>query len=204
MTINNYKLVEVLSSLCDKNDVISPGMSSICATHIFQSWKTTYGQRFSYAGAMGAMGTGIPGAIGACIATSKRTICVNGDGGFQLNIQELEVVRRLKLNIKFFALNNGGYLAIQNTQKKYFNGHFVGCKAPDLTLPPLKKIADVYDLKYYLLEDEKELQSICKQALSGNEPCLVEVIESENQETVMRVETKIVDGRPVSGKFEEV
>jgi acetolactate synthase-1/2/3 large subunit len=153
---------------------------------------------------MGAMGTGIPGAIGACIAAGKRTICVNGDGGFQLNIQELEVVRRLKLNIKFFALNNGGYLAIQNTQKKYFNGHFVGSTEPDLTLPPLKKIADVYDLKYYLLEDEKELQSICKQALSGNESCLVEVIESENQETVMRVETKIVDGRPVSGKFDEV
>jgi acetolactate synthase-1/2/3 large subunit len=163
-----------------------------------------FGQRFSYAGAIGAMGTGIPGAIGACIATGKRTICVNGDGGFQLNIQELEVVRRLKLNIKFFVLNNGGYGAIVNTQNKYFNGHYVGCKAPDLTLPSLKKIADVYDLKYYLLEDEKDVQSICKQALSGNEPCLVEVIESENQETVMRVETKIVDGKPVSGKFEEV
>jgi acetolactate synthase-1/2/3 large subunit len=153
---------------------------------------------------MGAMGTGIPGAIGACIAAGKRTICVNGDGGFQLNIQELEVVRRLKLNIKFFVLNNGGYAAILNTQRKYFDSHYVGANEPDLTLPPLKKIADVYDLKYYLLEDEKDVQSICKQALSGNEPCLVEVIESVDQYTVMRVETKIVDGRPVSGKFEEV
>jgi len=204
MTINNYKLVEVLSSLCDKNDVISPGMSSICATHIFQSWKTTYGQRFSYAGAMGAMGTGIPGAIGACIATGKRTICVNGDGGFQLNIQELEVVRRLKLNIKFFVLNNGGYGAIVNTQNKYFNSRYVGCKAPDLTLPSLKKIADVYDLKYYLLEDEKDVKSICKQVLAGQEPCLVEVIESDQQETVMRVETRMVDGKPVSMRFDEV
>ena len=202
--INNYKLIDTLSDLCTKDDIISPGMSSTCATHIFQSWRVKFGQRFSYAGAIGAMGTGIPGAIGACIATGKRTICVNGDGGFQLNIQELEVVRRLKLNIKFFVLNNGGYLAIQNTQNKYFEGRHVGSKAPDLTLPSLKKIADVYDLKYYLLEDEKDVQSICKQALSGNEPCLVEVIESENQETVMRVETKIVDGKPVSGKFEEV
>ena len=202
--INNYKLISTLSDLCTKDDIISPGMSSTCAVHIYQSWRVKFGQRFSYAGAMGAMGTGIPGAIGACIATGKRTICVNGDGGFQLNIQELEVVRRLKLNIKFFVLNNGGYLAIQNTQKKYFNGNFVGSKEPDLTLPPLKKIADVYDLKYYLLEDEKDVQSICKQALLGNEPCLVEVIENADQETVMRVGSKMVDGVPTSGGFEEV
>jgi thiamine pyrophosphate-dependent acetolactate synthase large subunit-like protein len=73
-----------------------------------------------------------------------------------------------------------------------------------LTLPPLKKIADVYDLNYYLLEDEKDVQSICKQALSGNEPCLVEVIESVDQYTVMRVGTRIVNGVPTSGRFEEV
>jgi hypothetical protein len=59
-------------------------------------------------------------------------------------------------------------------------------------------------LKYYLLEDEKDLQSICKQALSGNDPCLVEVIEPVNQETVMRVESRMIDGKPTSGSFAEV
>ena len=202
--INNYLLIDTLSNLSTKDDVISPGMSSTCATHIFQSWRCKFGQRFSYAGAMGAMGTGIPGAIGACIATSKRTICVNGDGGFQLNIQELEVVRRLKLNIKFFVLNNGGYAAIMNTQRKYFDSHYVGANKPDLTLPPLNKIADVYGLKYYLLEHEKDVQSICKQALSYDGAVLVEVIESDLQDTVMRVKSKMIDGKPVSGSFTDV
>ena len=101
-------------------------------------------------------------------------------------------------------MNNGGYLAIQNTQKKYFDGRLVGSKEPDLTLPSLKKIADVYDLKYYLLENEKDVQSICKQVLAGQEPCLVDVIESDQQETVMRVETRMVDGKPVSMRFDEV
>ncbi len=201
--INNYKLISTLSDLCTKDDIISPGMSGNGVCHLFQAWKTKFGQRFTFAGALGAMGSE-PIAIGACIATGKRTICLTGEGGFQMNVQELEVVRRLKLPIKFFVINNGGYGSIVNTQNKYFNGHYVGCKAPDLTLPPLKKISDVYDLKYYLLENEKDVQSICKQALSGNESCLVEVIESENQETVMRVESKIVNGVPVSGKFEEV
>jgi acetolactate synthase-1/2/3 large subunit len=201
--INNYKLISTLSDLCTKDDVISPGMSGNGVCHLFQSWKTKFGQRFTFAGATGSMGAE-PMAIGACIATGKRTICLTGDGGFQMNVQELEVVRRLKLPIKFFVINNGGYGSIINTQNKYFEGRYVGCKEPDLTLPSLRKIADVYDLKYYLLEDEKELQSICKQALSGNEACLVEVIEPVDQYTVMRVGSRMVDGVPTSGKFEEV
>jgi acetolactate synthase-1/2/3 large subunit len=151
------------------------------------------------------MGAGLPIAIGSAYATGKRVVYVGGDGCFQLNIQELEVVRRDKLNIKMFILNNGGYGSIVNTQNKYFEGRYVGStEKSGLTLPSLKKIADVYDLKYYLLEKEKDVQSICKQALSGNEACLVEVIESVDQETVMRVGSRMVDGVPTSGKFEEV
>ena len=202
--INNYKLINTLSDLCTKDDVISPGMSGIGACQLYQSFKVKYGQRFTFAGATGSMGAE-PMAIGACIATGKRTICLTGDGGFQMNFQELEVVSREKLPIKYFVVNNGGYGSIVNTQNKYFEGRYVGStEKSGLTLPPLKKIADVYGFKYYLLENEDMLQSTCKQALSGNEPCLVEVIESENQETVMRVESRMADGKPVSGKFEEV
>ena len=58
------------------------------------------GQRIVNAPGLGAMGTGLPGTIGGCLASGrKRTICVNGDGGFQLNIQELETVRRLKASL---------------------------------------------------------------------------------------------------------
>ena len=61
------------------------------------------------------------GAGGACLASGrKRTICVDGDGGFQLNIQELETVARLKLPIKFFVINNQGYASIRAMQKNYF------------------------------------------------------------------------------------
>jgi acetolactate synthase-1/2/3 large subunit len=164
-----------------------------------------YGQRFPYAGAMGGMGAGFPIAIGCAYATGKRVIYVGGDGCFQLNSQELEVVKRDKLNIKIFIINNGGYGSIMNTQRKYFDGRYVGSNEKSgLTLPPLEKIAKVYDMKYYRIENEKDVQSICKQALSGNDPCLVEVMEGDEYQVVMRVESKIVNGVPVSGKFEEV
>jgi acetolactate synthase-1/2/3 large subunit len=202
--INNYKLIDTLSDLCTKDDIISPGMSGIGVCQLLQAWKVKFGQRFTFAGALGAMGSE-PMAIGACIATGKRTICLTGDGGFQMNFQELEIVRREKLPIKYFVINNGGYGSIVNTQNKYFEGRYVGStEKSGLTLPSLKKIADVYDLKYYLLENEKDVQSICKQALAGQEPCIVEVIESVDQETVMRVGTRMENGKPVSGTFATV
>ena len=69
------------------------------------------GSEWVNAPGLGAMGTGLPGAIGACLASGrKRVVCVVGDGGFQLNIQELETVRRLNLPIKYFVLCNGGYV----------------------------------------------------------------------------------------------
>jgi acetolactate synthase-1/2/3 large subunit len=205
MTVNTYRLVDTLSDLCTKDDVISPGMSGNGACHLFQSWRVKYGQRFSYAGAMGAMGTGIPGSIGACLGSGRRrTICINGDGGFQLNIQELEDVRRMQLPIKYFVLNNGGYGAIMNTQRMYFDSRYVGSTEPELTLPPLDRIAHVYDFKYLLIKEDADCYAICKQALGDSLPCLVEVMVSDKQETVMRVGRKIVDGVPVSMEFGEV
>lgn len=203
--INNYHLIDALSDLCDKDDVIAPGMSSICVQHTFQAWRVKYGQRFTCALAMGAMGTGIPAAIGACLASGRRrTICLNGDGGFQLNIQELEVVKRLALPIKFFVISNGGYLAIMNTQRKYFEGRYVGSRAPDYSVPDIRAVAEAYGIKTHIIEFEDDIKPVCKQALSDSLPCVVEVIESDEQETVMRVGSKMVNGAPVSGKFEDV
>lgn len=204
--INSYHLIDVLSDLCKQDDVISPGASSNCATHTYQAWRVKYGQVFTYLGAMGAMGTGIPTAIGACLASGrKRTICLNGDGGFQLNIQELEVVRRLALPIKFFVLNNGGYGAIMNTQRKYFEGRYVGANDESgLTLPDVRAVAEAYGIKTYIIEIDGDIKPVCKQALSDSLPCVVEVIVSDEEETVMRVGSKMVDGKPVSMKFEDI
>jgi acetolactate synthase-1/2/3 large subunit len=94
------------------------------------------------------MGFGIPAAIGGCVASgNKRTICIDGDGGFVMNVQELEVVHRLNLPIKFFVLNNGGYVSIQNTQKTFFNGNFVASSVSSgLTLPCVSSIAKAFGI----------------------------------------------------------
>ena len=67
------------------------------------------------------MGFGLPGAIGACFANNReKTICISGDGGLQMNIQELQTLVHYKLPIILFVLNNGGYLTIMLMQQKSF------------------------------------------------------------------------------------
>ena len=91
--VNTYVLVDVLSDVCKEDDVLAPGSSGACSDIFLQSFRMKRGQRVVNSPSLGAMGTGLPGTIGTCLASGRRrTICVNGDGGFQLNIQDLETV----------------------------------------------------------------------------------------------------------------
>ena len=96
-----------------------------------------------------------PAAIGAALASSRRVICITGDGCLQMNIQELATVVKNKLNIKIFVLNNDGYLLIRHTQKKYFGAKGVNGESPKtgLGFPNLWSIAEAYGIKY---EDDIE------------------------------------------------
>ncbi len=88
--VNMYVLMEVLSNEVALDDIIVPGSSGPCANIMMQAWRVKDGQKFVFAPALGAMGFGLPNSIGACLAGGgRRTINVNGDGGFQLNIQEV-------------------------------------------------------------------------------------------------------------------
>ena len=137
--MNDYVLIDVLSDEMTKNDLFIPGSSGACSERTMQAMRGKTGLRIFNSEGLGSMGFGIPAAIGGCIASGKkRTICIDGDGGFVMNIQELEIVQRLGLPIKFFVLNNGGYVSIQNTQKNYFNGNYVASSASSgLTLPDI-------------------------------------------------------------------
>lgn len=122
------------------------------------------------------MGNGLPAAIGGAYATGKKVVCVNGDGGFVMNIQELEVVHRDKLPIKFFILDNQGYSTIRGTQMNVFKGHFVGCSPESgLTIGNIKKIAEAYAIKTFVINSFDEMDAVVTEALNYDGPCLVNV-----------------------------
>jgi len=142
--VNTYVLIDVLSDLCAPEDVLAPGSSGACSDIFLQCFRLKQGQRVVNSPSLGAMGTGLPGTIGTCLASGRRrTICVNGDGGFQLNIQDLETVRRLSLPIKYFILCNGTYASIIGSQRNHFEGRLVGSDpSSHLTLPDVRKVAE--------------------------------------------------------------
>ena len=129
------------------------------------------------------MGYGLPASIAVCLGGGRRrTVCVDGDGGFQFNIQELETVARLGLPIKFFVLNNDGYASIRTSQANFFGKAGIGCdKDTDLTVPDISKIAGAYGLSAAIIEDQSDLRQQVRRVLDmpGAVVCDVRVIPNE-------------------------
>jgi acetolactate synthase I/II/III large subunit len=205
--VNNYVLIDVLSDEMQANDLLIPGSSGACSEITMQAFRVKKGMRIFNSQGLGSMGFGVPASIGGCIASNgKRTVCIDGDGGFQMNIQELETVRRLDLPIKFFVLNNNGYGSIRSTQQAYFERRFVGSEASSgLTLADTAKIAAAYDLPFVSITSHADMRQKVKQILETPGPVVCEVDITENQYTAPRVSSsKKADGTMESKLMEDL
>ncbi|HPL68461.1 MAG TPA: thiamine pyrophosphate-binding protein [Smithellaceae bacterium] len=176
--VNPYMLIDVLSREATSDDVINPCCAGTAAEYNFQAFKIKENQKFITNHGLGPMGFELPGSIGACLANHrKRTICVAGDGGFQLNIQELETLRRLNLPVKIFIMNNNGYSSIRTMQETHFGGHHVGNDpSSGLTLPDIISVAGAYRIKAIRIHDASELQAKVKEALEFPGPVVCDVM----------------------------
>ena len=205
--VNPYVLVETLSEQCMAEDVLAPGSSGACSDIFLQCFQMKAGQRVVNSPSLGAMGTGLPGAIGSCLASGRRrTICVNGDGGFQLNIQELEMVRRLNLPIKYFVWCNGTYASIIAAQRNHFKGHLVGSDpSSHLTLPDLNKVAAAYGIHTMEIKDQTNIREQVAAVLAYDGPVVCAVHMSSDQATVPRATASTrADGTIVSLPMEDM
>ena len=175
--VNTYCLLETISEQLTPNDVYVSGSSGSCIDISMQTFRVKKGQRVFCTKGLASMGYGLPSAIGACLASGgKRTVGVNGDGGFVMNIQELETIRRLNLPIKLFVLCNQGYGAIQATQTNLFGRHFVACNEQSgLTLPPIARVAEAFGLKAVTIHSNAELSEKVREALDFDGPVIIEV-----------------------------
>ena len=190
--INPYLFVEALSDILNKNDIVIPDDGGHL-TWFMQAFKTKLGQRIFSAFGNSPMGYSFPASIGASIAKNKkRVICIDGDGSFQINMQELQTVVNEKLPIKIFIFNNGGYGIIKQFQSLYlgkrYNASGIGVSAPNY-----KKIAKAYDIKYFSVNKDKDSKRIIKKALSIKNACIIEVFIHPNQ----KINPKLAFGCPI-------
>ena len=181
--INHYQLIESLSKILPKDIIISTGSSGLGIEVFYSVFKNKVGQRIFLTSGLGAMGYGLPSAIGSSFANNKKPmVLIEGDGSFQLNIQEMAVISQFKLPICIIIMNNQGYASIRNTQRNYFNSRFVGTGSEgDLNLPNLKKISKVYNISYFKISKFDQMDLIFKKVLKKKWPAIIDVALITNE-----------------------
>ena len=204
--ISVYAFSEILSQELGEDCVILPGNAGNASELFLTAFSAKAGQRIFHNKGTGAMGFCQPAAIGACLASGRKlTICVDGDGGFQMNIQELETVKRLELPIKFFVMNNRGYASIRSSQRNYF-GRLTGADMTSgLSLPDIKKVAEAYGLGTARIETVKNLNEQIQQVLEMPGPVVCDVIIIPDEARAPRVSSmQRPDGSMVSKPLEDM
>ena len=204
--INMYYFMDRLSDQLRKYDVVVSDAGSAIYV-VSQALKINAKQRYINSGGQADMGFTIPAAIGACIAKkSTDVIAITGDGSFQLNIQELQTIVHLNLPIKIFVWNNNGYLSIRASQRKFFEGRFIGTDSTNgVSFPELEKIAGAYGIQFFKVSDSRALNSTLELVLGFKGPVICEVIVPSDQEVIPAVSSlKKSDGTIVSKPLEDM
>ena len=172
--LNPYDFALQLSDLCDSGDTVVPCSSGGGFTVMMQAFNQKQGQVIITNKGLASMGYGLAGAIGAGIADqSRRTVLVEGDGGFSQNLQELATVDVQKLNLKIFIFANNGYASIRMTQKNYFDGAYLGCDVESgLGFPDWQLLAQAFGIRSLTLGDDFATNKYFLSEWNSAEACL--------------------------------
>lgn len=202
---DGYMVAQCIDRQAREDDVFVASPSAFAYT--YNIYELRGRQEYICPVGLGSMGTALPAAIGACIASGKRrTILGEGDGSLQHNIQELALLKEYHLPMKLFVDSNNGYRQIYTMQKTHFAGRFAGCTPESgVGLPDLKKLADAYGLKYFCIDRAEKTETVVKEALADNEPALIEMISSPQVEFVPVTKSRMgKDGKMISSKLEDL
>lgn len=201
-----YRFTDVLSDMLQEDDIIATGSAGFSVELFLLALKLKRGQRCFHNRGTGSMGFGLPAAIGACLAGNRqRTICVEGDGGLQMNVQELATLGAKNLPVHCFIINNGGYASIRAAQQNYFKRQFGADANSGLVLPSLELLAAAYGIPFLRIENGEDLSTQLSMALRTKGPLLCEVVVLHEEPRIPRVVSRqLPDGKMVSSPLEDL
>lgn len=171
------KVINKIAQVLPENPVVTVDIGqNVCWTAQSLRLKGTKG-RIIIGGGYGAMGVGLPYAIGASISRNNAvTYCITGDGGLQMNIQELESVRRENLPIKILVINNRELGKISEIQHAAYDDRYCITTAESgYSVPDFVKIANAYGIKAAKLDSYLEIDDY-EEWLKDSEPCLLNIM----------------------------
>ena len=151
----------------------------------------------------------MPAAIGAYYSRKNlksNLICLTGEGGLQMNIQELATIMHNKIPIKIFIFNNGGYLTIKQTQNLGFGGRIMGAdNNSGLSFPDYKKIAKSHNIFYKKIKNHKNLKTQIKKILNQKDAVICELIMDPNEEQIPKaINKRNAAGKTIPTDFEDM
>jgi len=191
------KIIHVISNYLRDDDIIcvDVGLHQMAAA---QSLELKGEQRILFSGGAGAMGFALPVAIGATLGTGKRAIVITGDGGFQMNLQELEVIKRRNLPIKIFIMNNHVLGMVKNMQSLYLGKNYIGTEN-DYSAPNFRNLARTYQIKGYEASGYDFIKDTVQLSLRDNQCTLVNIQLDEK-----KAETTLLEGYSDTSDREKV
>lgn len=204
--LNPYVFVETFFKGLRDDDQVVCGNGSACVIGFQAAVIKRYTRLFTNSGCA-AMGYGFPAAIGACVARKGgRVICIDGDGSFQMNLQELQTVVYNRLNLKILYLNNSGYHSIRQTQTNLFKGRpLVGvCDGNGLSFPQAERLACAYDIPFVRVSREFEIAALLAK-MEGDGPLFAEIVVNPEQNFAPKLSSRVLpDGKIVSPEIDDM
>jgi acetolactate synthase-1/2/3 large subunit len=174
--VHPYVFSRVLSGMVDKDSIII----SDCGGNIVimsQAFETMLGQKFLTNNGNSPMGFSFAASIGAWCASNKKqnVICVIGDGGMNMNIQELQTIKNYGVDVKVFIINNHIYGITKAFQETNFGGRAEACGPVGYKPPDFVKVAEAYGIKTCTINNNSELVSKILDVLNSSETVICDV-----------------------------
>ena len=119
-----------------------------------------------------------------------KVVCLAGDGSLQMNVQEMQTLASTGWPVKVFVLDNGGYLSIRSSQRAFFDGLIGESQETGVELPDYVAVAGAYGLPALRLTEPASMAETIGAALSGDAPCLCEVVVDPEQGFEPRVRSR--------------
>lgn len=158
----------ILDKFADSVIVSDAGSHTTWTTLLMKSIRE---RQYLFPGAMAPMGYGLPAAIGASIATGKKVVSINGDGGIQMNLQEFATLKENNLDVIVFILNNSEFGIIRQWEEQNYDMEPYQVK---LQNPDFVKLASSYSIDAVRVDNLADLEFLLDSDLHG--PLVVEVV----------------------------
>ncbi|MFC0610641.1 acetolactate synthase large subunit [Scopulibacillus daqui] len=166
------RLIEMVHQYTNGNAIVTTDVGQ------HQMWAAQYypfkqPHRWVTSGGLGTMGFGFPAAIGAQLAfPEENVVALIGDGGFQMTLQELSVVKELNLPIKIVILNNEALGMVRQWQETFYEERYSHSIIP--VQPDFVKLAESYGIRGIRVINEQEAESVFHETITAKEPVLID------------------------------